>query len=181
MRARRWTRADRRATTASTDYLRRRSPHADDRGSASTHRLPSHRPSARQRQVSLDAPRAATTEPRARTHFHDLHDAHGRHLPPALLGARLKHLDRDGCRDPSTPQLSRKPGRLRPRPGMRSYEGRRGRHRTAGASLGFANLETRRVVGAPAVIADRLEFCFGVNSGTASGADGAARRRLPIT
>jgi hypothetical protein len=45
----------------------------------------------------------------------------------------------------------------------------------------LANLETRRVVSAPAVIADRLEFCFGMNSGTASGADGAARRRLPIT
>jgi hypothetical protein len=47
----------------------------------------------------------------------------------------------------------------------RSYEGRRRRDTTAGASLGFANLEKRRVVSAPAVIADRPEFRFGMNSG----------------
>jgi hypothetical protein len=45
----------------------------------------------------------------------------------------------------------------------------------------IANLEMRRVVSAPAVIPARLEFCFGMNSGTAWGADGAARRRVPIT
>jgi len=53
--------------------------------------------------------------------------------------------------------------------------------RLAAGALRVADLETRRVVSAPAVITDRLEFCFGMSSGTASGADGAARRRLPIT
>jgi len=64
-----------------------------------------------------------------------------------------------------------------------SKHARTRKHVSAGRTATYllvANLETRRVVSAPAVIADRLEFCFGVNSGTASGADGAARRRLPI-
>jgi hypothetical protein len=43
-----------------------------------------------------------------------------------------------------------------------------------------ANLGTRRVVTAPAVIANRPEFRFGMNSGAAPGGGGAARRRLPI-
>jgi hypothetical protein len=85
------------------------------------------------------------------------------------------HLHHRGHANRARDIFRRTAGRTRLLPCLRSSDGRRRRHRTVGASLDFANLGTRRVVGRRVVVATSAEFCVGMKAGTTPAPTGRPR------